>query len=247
MMVEILTQLYRWLRDHKRRLDRYTRWPPVGAIDLGDLRRLTPISKVCGLDRGKPIDRYYIENFLSRQAADIQGCVLEIGDSRYTQRFGGDRVIRSDVLHINLHKPGVTIVGDLAGANPIPADTFDCLILTQTLQCIYDIRAAVRTCFHILRPGGVILSTFPGTSQIYRPIFLETYDDLWRLTVKAAQKIFTEVFPFTHVSVQAHGNVLVATALLYGLASEELQPTEIDYQDPDYEVLITVRAAKPVA
>jgi hypothetical protein len=32
---------------------------------------------------------------------------------------------------------------------------------------------------------------------------------------------------------------------LYGLATEELRPEELNYQDPDYEVLITVRAVKP--
>lgn len=245
MVVETLTRLYRWLRDRKRKLDHFTRWPPVGALDLGDLRRLTPVSKNFGLDRGQPIDRYYIDTFLARHTADIQGRVLEIGDSRHTRRFGGDRVTQADVLHVNLAKPGVTIIADLTDAGQIPADAFDCLIATQTLQFIYNVQAAVCTCHRILKPGGVLLATFPGISQTYRPIFVEKYEDLWRFTIHAANRLFAEAFPSPDVVVQAHGNVLAATAFLYGLATEELQPGELEFHDPDYEVLITVRAVKP--
>ena len=38
--------------------------------------------------------------------------------------------------------------------------------------------------------------------------------------------------------------VLAAAAFLFGLAVEELRPEELDYQDPDYELLIAVRAVK---
>jgi len=38
--------------------------------------------------------------------------------------------------------------------------------------------------------------------------------------------------------------VLTAIAFLHGLAAEELRREELDYCDPDYEVLLTVRAAK---
>jgi hypothetical protein len=44
--------------------------------------------------------------------------------------------------------------------------------------------------------------------------------------------------------VKSHGNVLVASALLQGLAAEELRRQELDYRDPDYELLITLRAVK---
>lgn len=238
-----LVRIYRWCRERKRRLDRYTRWPPVGALDLGDLRRLTPISKSFGLDRGQPIDRYYIEKFLGRHAADIRGRVLEIGDSRYTRQFGGNRVTRSDVLHVNLRKPDVTIIADLTEAPQIPSDSFDCLIVTQTLQLIYEVKAAVATCHRILKPGGVMLATFPGLSRIARPSFGETWEDTWRFTKAGAEQLFREVFP-GNVTVEAFGNVLAAVACLHGLAAEELLPEELEACDPDFEVLLAVRAIK---
>src|SRR2546430_15816546 len=54
----------------------------------GNLRRLEPLSETFGWDRGTPIDRVYIEQFLSSHAADIDGRVLEVKDARYTERFG---------------------------------------------------------------------------------------------------------------------------------------------------------------
>ena len=43
--------------------------PPVGKVDFGSLRRLNPVSTMFGYDRGRPIDRYYIEeDFLARHS-----------------------------------------------------------------------------------------------------------------------------------------------------------------------------------
>jgi len=107
------------------------------------------------------------------------------------------------------------------------------------LQFIYDVRAAIFNLYRILKPGGILLATFPGISQISR------YDmDRWRFTTLSAQKLFEEVFSPVNVTVASYGNVLAANAFLHGLAGEELRPQELDHQDPDYELLITVRAIK---
>src|SRR5262249_50617631 len=113
-------------------------FPPVGWVRFGSLRRTAPISRAFGKDRGLPIDRYYIEQFLAAKAADIRGHVLEVGYDIYTHKFGGDRITRSDVLHVTQGNPKATIVADLTCADHIRPDTFDCIILTQTLQFIYD-------------------------------------------------------------------------------------------------------------
>jgi hypothetical protein len=39
--------------------------------------------------------------------------------------------------------------------------------------------------------------------------------------------------------------VLAAVATLHGLAESELTPAELDYRDPNYEVLLAVRATRP--
>jgi len=213
-------------------------------VCFGDLRRITPISREFGLDRGQCIDRYYIESFLSHHASDINGHVLEIGDDSYTRRFGGGRVSRSDVLNVRPGEAKTTLVADLADAQNIRSDTFDCIVVTQTLQFIYDVRAALGHLHRILRPGGVLLTTVAGISQISR-YDMERWGDYWRFTTRSARQLFEEWFPSANVEVQAFGNVLVAVAFLEGLATAELRREELDHKDPDYETLITVRAVKP--
>ena len=219
--------------------------PPPGRVRFGTLRRVTPISRRFGKDRGgAPIDRYYIERFLATHAADIHGRVLEAQDSRYTRQFGGDRVTQSDVIHSVPGNTDATIVADLVCAPQIPSNWFDCIILSQVLLCIEDVRSAVRTLHRILRPGGVALVTVPGISQIARHD-MDRWGDYWRFTTLSVQRLFESVFPSEQLKVEAHGNVLAAVGFLHGLASNELRPDELNHADPDYQLLITVRAVKP--
>lgn len=230
-------RLYRWWRGNEA-------VPPVGQLDWGGLRRLTPINRSWGLERGQPVDRYYIEGFLAEHAADVSGRVLEIGDATYTRRFGGYRVTCSDVLHAVPGNPAATIVGDLTRSTEIPSDSFDCIIFTQTLPFIYDVHAAVRTLYRILKPGGVLLATIPGGCHQVSCGDIELWGDYWRFTRLSVRRLFDEVFPPANVAIQSHGNVLVAIAFLHGVTSAELRQEELDYYDPDYEVSITVRAVK---
>jgi SAM-dependent methyltransferase len=232
--------LARWLR---RKSLRWFHWPPAGTVRFGELQRMTPISRRFGLERGLCIDRYYIETFLARHQQAVRGRALEIADKEYTRRFGGDRVTQSDVLHLNQDHAGATMVSDLARGEDLPSDTFDCVILTQTLHVIYEVRNAVKTLHRILKPEGVLLATFPGISQISR-YDMDRWGDYWRFTTLSAQRLFDESFGSANVSVEAYGNVLAAVAFLHGLAAGELRREELDYADPDYQVLVAVKAVK---
>jgi SAM-dependent methyltransferase len=211
-----------------------------------DLRRLAPISRVFGTDLGTPIDRYYIENFLRLHSGDIRGRVMEVGDATYTRKFGGDRVEVSDVLHATPGNRKATIVGDLASGAGVPTGIFDCIILTQVLSFIYDMRSAVATAACALAPGGSLLVTVPGISQISR-YDMDRWGDFWRFTDRSARLLFEESFEPAEVQVTTHGNVLVATAFLQGMPLEELTSDELDHVDPDYQVLITIRARRKQA
>lgn len=212
-------------------------------VHWGNLRRISPISSRFGTDRGQPIDRYYIESFLEKHTTDICGKVLEIGDPRYTLKYGGHRVVCSDVLHPVPGNPQATLVGDLQTGQGLPHDTYDCMILTQTLLFIYDVQAAIENCHKVLMPGGVLLVTFPGISQIVRND-MKRWGDYWRFTDASARGLFGNVFRPEDIEVETHGNVLTACAFLYGLAASELKPAELDFCDPDYQVIITIRAIK---
>jgi SAM-dependent methyltransferase len=231
----------RWVLSRLRRGKPH---PPVGSVRFGSFRRLSPLSRQFGYDRGQPVDRYYIERFLADHSSDIRGRVLEIADRSYTRMFGGDRVTRSDVLHARDHDEEVTIVGDLSVGDTIPAAAFDCVIVTQTLQVIYDVPAAIATLHRILKPGGVVLATVPGISPISR-YDMDRWGYYWSFTTASAERLFAAAFSAQNVMVQAHGNVLASAAFLYGLASQELRREELDHHDPDYQLLIAVRAEKP--
>jgi len=236
------TPVQRWLRSRWRGPEHI---PPVGDVAFGDLRRAAPVSRVFGFDRGVPIDRYYIERFLASHASAIQGRVLEIGDNTYTRRFGGYRVTCAEVLHAVEGNPQATIIGDLALAESISADPFDCIICTQTLMFIYDVREAVRTLYRLLKPGGVLLATVAGVSHQISRRDMELWGDYWRFTSLSMRLLLEEVFPPANIRVEVYGNVTAAVAFLHGLAVADLHDGELDSYDPDYELSIGIKAVKP--
>lgn len=221
-------------------------WPRAGAVKLADLRRVTPISPIFGMDRGTPIDRHYIEAFLAAHASDIKGRALELGDATYIKRFGTG-VSQIDVLHVVAGNPEATIIADLTKADHIPSDAFDCIIFTQALQMIYDMKAAMRTLYRILRPGGVILMTTHGTSKIARRLGRDDWGEYWRLTAQGVEALVADVAPDADLSVKSYGNVLSAAAFLYGLAAEDLERGELDAVDEDFEVVLGATIRKPAA
>lgn len=230
--------------ERRKQLRRLAQWPPVGGVRLGSLKRTRPISRNYGWERGTPIDRFYIDRFLSAHAADVRGRVLEIGDDEYTRRYGAGDVTTSDVLHAGPGNPQATIVGDLADAPEIADASFDCVICTQTLLLIYDLKAAVATLHRILAPGGVALVTVPGVSRICREE-ADEWGDYWRFTSDSARRLFADEFGADAIDVTSYGNVLAATAMLHGLAAEEVKPERLDDRDRDFEVLIGVSARRP--
>jgi SAM-dependent methyltransferase len=208
---------------------------------LGTLRRTAPLSEEWGFDRGTPVDRYYIERFLGDHRGDIRGRVLEVFDSAYTDRFGLG-VVRRDVLDIDQSNPRATIVADLAKAGSVPADQFDCFILTQTLQLIYDVHAAVAHAHRLLKPGGVLLATVPMISRLVPR--LEERPDYWRFTPASCSRLFGRVFGPEHVTIQAYGSVLTAIAFLTGMAHEELSRRELEAKDDYFPLIVALRAVK---
>jgi hypothetical protein len=207
------------------------------------LARLEPVSRIFGFDRGKPVDRWYIERFLAAHAADVRGRVLEVAEPTYTRWYGGDDVSHSDVLHAAPGNDEATVVGDLVTGEGLPRDAYDCFVMTQTLQVIYDVAGAVRGTRELLAPDGVILATVPGISQISREDRRD-WGDWWRFTSDSARRIFGDAYGADNVEVEAHGNVLSAACFLYGFASEELSEEELAYNDQDFEMLMTIRAVK---
>jgi glycosyltransferase involved in cell wall biosynthesis len=213
-----------------------------GKVSLGDLDRTTPFSTEFGYDRGGPVDRYYIENFLEENKQLIHGNILEIGDNTYSMRFGETRVKKSDIMHIDSSNANATIVGDLTNLPQVPDNAYDCIVLTQTLHLIFDYTAAIKTCYRILKPGGTLLLTVPGISQIANDQWQDYW--MWSFTQASVKKVLTGTFAAENITTKTHGNVLAATAFLYGLGAPELTEAKLKVNDPNYQVIITAVASK---
>lgn len=212
---------------------------------LSLFRSVRPKSQKFGFDRGGPINHYYIEKFIEENAQYINGTVLEVAESRYSKKFA-KKIKKFEVLHIYNNNPKATIVADLANVNSLPENLVDCFILTQTLNFIYDFKSALRGTYRLLKPGGTLLATVSGISQISR-YDMDRWGDYWRFTTLSCERIFKEVFGAENVTVDFYGNCLSARAFLNGQSSLELTKKELDYKDNDYQVLITIRAHKETA
>ena len=114
-------------------------------------------------------------------------------------------------------------------------------------------KAALRTLYRILKPGGVLLVTSPGISQVGQGVPGTKW--YWAFTHDSISRLLEEVFPSANIHVEDHGNVFAAVAFLHGLALEEI-PTDatgdnvgkpsntLDRRDAGYPVIIAARAVE---
>ena len=207
-----------------------------------DLRYTKPVSDVFGLDRGLPIDRFYIERFLEKNSQLIKGTVLEIGDDFYSRRYGSD-IISQEILHFVDGNPKATITGDLTNLDTLKPGLADCFICTQTLNFIYDAQAAVKGIHYLLKEKGVALVTVAGISQISR-YDMDRWGDYWRFTDKSVRQLFSNVFGPDNIDINYYGNVLASVAFLEGISADELTADELLSTDQNYQLILTVKVVK---
>lgn len=134
-------------------------------------------------------------------------------------------------------------MGDLTRPGTLPAAAFDCIILVQTLQYIFDIPAAVASLFRSLKAGGVLLLTVPSVrSHVDGQAWGVTW--YWWFTSAAIRRLLETSFRSDDLTVEIYGNIFVGTAFHYGLALEELRPSDLDASDPEFPVIVAARAIK---
>jgi hypothetical protein len=213
----------------------------VRTRSFGLRPRSAPVSEHWGFDRGTPIDRWYIERFLDENSRDIHGRVLEVKDDGYARRFGAG-VGHVDVLDIDPANSRATIVADLADATAIPDSSYDCFILTQTLQYISRVADAIGHAARVLAPGGTLLVTVPALSRL--TVGKSASDDYWRFTEASCRTLFEKSFGTDAVEVTTYGNAVAGAGFLLGYATEELYASERDVNDPRFPLVVAVRAVR---
>ncbi|HEX7897634.1 MAG TPA: methyltransferase domain-containing protein [Planctomycetota bacterium] len=227
------------LRDRRRALRRWLR--PRWAYVLSHSPE--PISDWVGNDRGTPIDRVAIEGFLDHHRGRVRGRALEVKDRKYTARFGAGSVTRSDVLDINRENPEANILDDLRSLATIPDGAYDCFILTQVLQYVDDLDAAIRSIRRVLAPGGSAIVTVPTLGK------LDGQEDkvaghYWRMTPDSARHLFSKHFENDGLEIHGWGNARLASAFLSGLCVEDLSPRTFATYDPVFTCGVLIRATR---
>jgi hypothetical protein len=202
-----------------------------------------PLSRLFGFDRGTPIDRYYIEKFLSQNSQYIRGTVLEISENLYSKMFGKAKVTKQEILHFDDSNSRATIVGDLTKPETLPFETIDCFICTQTYNFIFSVASALQGSYRLLKKKGALLSTVSGISPISR-YDMDRWGDFWRFTDKSIARLMLEA-GFNDVKVSIFGNYFAAKSFLQGLAVEDISNIALlDVVDKDYQVTLGIAAFK---
>lgn len=196
---------------------------------------IQPLNRTFGFSRGTPIDRYYIEKFLDEKKQYIRGKVLEIAEDTYTRKYG-TAVKESFMLHISSEDPRF-MKGNFETGEGIVEETMDCMILTQVLPFMFECNAAIFNIYRMLKPGGKCLITVNGISQISR-YDMERWGHYWQFTDLSLRRLLEKEVPRDQIQICTYGNVKAATAMLYGIAAEELSREELDYRDDDYQISI---------
>lgn len=204
--------------------------------------KLQPVGRTFGYSRGSSISRYYIEKFLGANIHYIKGNILEIGDNQYTQKYGAS----DSVSYVFRYGEGqnyydkennVNVVyGNLEKEVNVEDVKFDCIILTQVLDMIFDIKNAIKNVKHLLCEGGVILLTVSGITPISRSD-MDRYGHYWCFTNKAIETLLND--DWYHSEVYTYGNAKVACAFIQGMSSEELTKEELDYCDEEFQVMLS--------
>jgi hypothetical protein len=207
----------------------------VHPVRWGNLRRVSPIGTRSGAQRGTPIDLHYVDRFVQQRGGFVRGRVLEAETAERTHRYGRD-VERVDVLDVDAYNDDVTLLVDLADAGSLPEAAFDCVLLVHVLTRVTNVDVALSNAWGSVARGGALLVSVPTVRAV------DTTDsgrgvDTWRMLPAGLQEILESRCPDGDVDVEGFGNVLAATALLMGVAAEELRSSELDHHDPDHPVV----------
>lgn len=209
-----------------------------GLPRWGTLRRTTPFSSSYGFERGTPIDRHYLDQFLAAHRGLITGEVLEVQTRDDTERFG-QGVTRADTFDI-VPAFSPTYLCDLAHCERvIPSGADDCLLLPNALPHVRELDLALAHAARIVKPGGTILASVAGLL----PLTGDVPDD-WRFSPDGWRERLSAAWPGAAMAIAGHGNCLAAVAAQLGLAREELTREELDAHDPRFPVLTTILARK---
>ncbi|KAF5308403.1 hypothetical protein FQR65_LT18160 [Abscondita terminalis] len=152
------------------------------------LSKLKINKKIRVLDVGCGVGRWLDslnDNFKYYHGIDIDnhknlivGTICEIAENTYSKKFSKQNSVKKiEIMHYTNENSVATVIGDI---NMLNENSIDCFILTQTLNFIYDVKAAIEGLHYVLSPNGTALVTVAGICQISR-YDMNRWGDYWRL------------------------------------------------------------------
>ncbi len=166
--------------------------------------------------------------------------MLEVGDRRYTTQFGGELVTSSDIVDVDPSNEDASICADLCRRGALPADAFDCIILTETLHMLPEPGVAIRNCERALRTGGSLLLTTPVLKRM-SPDHPDV--DYWRFTPTGIELLFGRHW-HGDFSVRAFGTLRTCAAFLVAAVAEDLDDSAFATQDERFPLTVAVHARR---
>ena len=213
----------------------------TNKVKYSDLYIKSIYSAAADYERGTPIDRRYIDDFLEQHKEYITGHVLEMADHNYTDKYGHE-VTQIDVLDLNKECEDATFIEDLQNTAALPANKFDCYILTQTLQFPYDLKATFKSINKMLKKGGAVIITVPVLSRMSNEPDL--YEESWRFTEYSLKRLLEDA-DFEIKDIRSYGNVYAGILFIEGLTVEDAKnPEDLDILDEKCPILVAAVAVK---
>lgn len=195
-----------------------------------------PYGQLFGVGRGLPVGRYYVENFLRRNAHLVRRRCLEFGDPHYRSFFPDATAY--EVINVGPGKH-VTYVCDIHNLENVPLEAFDAIICTQVFEHLaYPEKAAV-SLYRLLKPGGVVLLTAPFLNPVH---YVPT--DFRRFTPECLEMILKDA-GLRVDEVDFGGNCLIGTGSFLGMVTEDFTRAEMDRKDRIFPYNILIRASRP--
>lgn len=192
-----------------------------------------PLSDVFGLDRGTPIDRYYMKMFFKSNSQHIKGVCGEFGDVNFTRQWGHNL---DEIICFNGEGKGADSVElDLTVDNLDPdfLGKFDTIICTNVLNFIFDIQVASENLMKMLKPGGKAIITVSGLSARSNYDY-SRWGDFWRMSDLGLMRLFAK----NKIIVSENfGNFYSAVHFLNGSAAEEIACSQLLQNDVNYSIL----------
>jgi SAM-dependent methyltransferase len=207
---------------------------------LVPITRVRPYSERWGFERGRPVDRFYVERFVTAHRADVQGRVLEIQSSSYADALGGPRITSLSILDLDPGNHKATLIGDLSAPETLAGLTFDCAIVTQTLQFVPDLQRALQNLWNALAPGGVLLLTVPAVSPM-----APEFPDLWRFTPAGLERTLQAAMPEAAVEVAGAGNLSACVSFLLALSVDNVGLKHLRDDDAGFPLVCCGRVVRP--